>query len=195
MTTQANKHPNAVKLDASRVPPWTHKVTLEMEGYPALQESISAGEYKDSGILKSYYVQGSTAPELRKAGRVVSVLAKHLRLSGNPLVWVLLSGLLHEQRIQYLNRDVASVSDVLKTRGTGYIAIPDFYTVPRPAEVWSRSDMDDVGNFLATHVYYGGGLILGGLPPDTEGAEDFGIEMADMLHKRFVLQSIAKGNV
>lgn len=185
------KHPNAVKLDASRVPPWTHSTTLEKEGYAALQESISAKEYVQAGQLKSYYVESSGTPaSARKATRAVSLIAKHLRLVGNPLMLVSLSGLLREQRIAYLPREVESANPVLTLRGKGYIAIPDFFLEPNPLDLASLYDLHDVGDFLVSHVYSGGGLILGGLPRTTESLDRFGYEAAGMIRERFEFHTV-----
>ncbi len=196
MTLPANKHPNALKLDASCVPPWTHKLTLAMEGFEALQESISAKEYATDGILKNYYMQAedTRVGTALRTSRVVSLMAKHLRLAGNPLIWATLPTLLSEQRIAQMEREVESRNPVLKARGKGYIAIPDFFLLEEPTSAWSLASLMDAGDFLASHVHYGGGLILGGYTPLAESIRCFGPELGSLILSRSE-QHLVKGKV
>lgn len=199
MTTPATKpakHPNAVKLDASFVPTWTHKLTLATEGYPILQESILAKEFLNDGVLKNYYIQNSGPPIAQgrdKSSRAASLLAKHLRLSGVSLNWVLLSMALREQRIQYMERDVESWNPVLTLRGKGYIVIPDFATLQDPYEVWTRTELEDLGGFLASHIYSGGALVLGGGLAEPNLLNCFGTELSIMIRNSFEIHEVTKG--
>ena len=170
------KHPNAVKLDASFVPPWTHKMTLSGAGQISLQESISAKEYMQDDTLRNYFVAGN--PE------IASLMAKHLRLCGVPLMWCTLATLIHEQRIQYTDKEEYSRNGVLKARGSGYIVIPDLMTKEDPRTIWTRAELAQAGDFLATHVYSGGGLVLGGLDMKNYPVDCYGTDLARIVEVR-----------
>lgn len=175
------KHPNAVKLDASFIPTWTHKLTLAMEGFEALQEDISAKRYIANDRLQNYYIQGNH--------RAASLLAKHLRLSGQPVVWCTMAGALREQRIQYHPREIPSWNPIMTTRGKGYIVIPDYYQHDEPYMVWTIAELEDLGNYLASHVYAGGALVLGGNDPKSAGLKCYGTEIVNMINTVFSIQT------
>lgn len=185
-------HPNAIKLNSSFVPTWTHKAGLEDEGQTALQEAISQKEFVQDGVLKSYYVEAFTDSDVVKAARVAALLAKHLRLAGPNLVYCTLAGFMREQRIANMEREVESEIPVLTTRGKGYIVIPDFFsnTKVSPGEQWSYRDTEEVGDRLMRHVYAGGGLVLCGRSRFSEYLQDFGIELYDAIMNRFSVVTV-----
>ncbi len=188
------KHPNVVKLDASFVPQWTHKTTLAMEGYEGLQESIGAKEFLTDGVLKNYYVeaQDDTKPGLIRAMRVASVLAKHLRLMGNPLILSPISGALHEQKVKYMEREIEPVNPVMEAKGAGYIVIPDFMLDKfDPAEVWTQRETRDFGIYLINHIHNGGGLVLAGRSlHQVPHLTAFGYDLEQIIRTQFVVQPV-----
>ncbi len=187
MTISAKMHPNALKLSASFIPTWTHKTTLALEGHEALQEDISAKRFITNDTLQSYYIQGNH--------RIASVLAKHLRLSGQPVVWSTMAGALREQQVHYHLRDIAPMNPIMSVRGTGYIVIPDFYNHENPSEVWAKDELEALGSYLSSHVYAGGALVLGGMDPKSDGMKAYGDEIGAMINTMFSIQIARVNNV
>jgi hypothetical protein len=158
-----NEHPNVIKLRASRVADYTFKETLADNGYVALQETVSSKQYIDNGILKNYRLEAKVTerPQRIRTVHLAHLFAKHLRLSGTPLICISLAGLITELRIAQMEREIPALIPVLKTRGTGYIVVTDLLiNAVSPEQIWSHKELAEVGDFLSGHIRDGGGVVF-----------------------------------
>ena len=172
------EHPNIAKLRASRVAEYTFKTTLADHGHAGLQEMVSKREYLSDGILNSYYLaapSGDRAGTMR-ATYIANLFAKHLRLSGAAVICTTMAGLMREQRVHSMEREVEEKHPVIAARGKGYIVVTDFmmFSAPPAEEIWPVRELLEAGDFLLSHVRDGGALVVPGHPKFADSVSHLG---------------------
>ena len=129
--------------------------TLEIEEQKFLREIVIEKQFESDKGYASYVIQAGDAARGTDVAFLTYVMAKELVLMGVNVRCTSLTEIRRELRLEIARPDFEP--EVLDRRGNGYLVIPDFLHTRGLTE----SEMDDITQFLSSHVWRGGGLILG----------------------------------
>lgn len=170
-------HPNAAKLNASRIPVFTHYTTLEQEGQRKLADIIKTHKYRDPDreSNRSYYFEsGTTAAQKRKAIDATGLFAKELRLSGNDVCYCTVPVFIREMNASVLPRAVEPLNPVMSHIGKGYIVMPEFRGLDSLRDDWPLRDLYEFESILTDHLNRGGAFVFCGPARSASPATEFG---------------------
>lgn len=189
-------HPNVRTLRDAKIPDYTHTTTLVREGEHALAVKVGGKEFiDDKGRLRNYYMtpRNPSREAMRKTVYITALFAKEMRLSGIPICYVNLAGLVREASYEGVERRVSTHPVMERMSKNGYIVIPDFTEYADARTVYPAHALRNIADYLATHVIDGGGLVLGGLRPTDETMDVFGAQFATLIEQRFEYYVIQQG--
>lgn len=181
MTTDLTK----AQLLAAHIPTSVFGTTLKLAGYEELRALITGRSYISAGGLANYLICGHRTPG--QACLALPLFAKELHISGVGMIYASSSMLMralrcHEDDIEPIGMTAAQ----LTKNGNGYLAIPDIFNRDDfPEDSASRREYADYGDYLATKVWHGGGLILGGRAPTAQHLESLGPSFTEIYNARF----------
>lgn len=142
------------RMRDSNIPPYTFKTTLANEGQPILAEITKNRTFKTEDGHLSYMIHAGDSNASVDVCKLVATFAKELVLTGTATYYTTVTALAREIKYEYQRTDE---SPVLARRGKGMVAIGAFDEFSSI----ETSNWLDTLDWLISHAYGGGGLVLG----------------------------------
>ncbi len=138
------------RMRRAGVPAHLYNTTLALEKQNVLAAAIGQKKYDlGEGLLQSYIIEPANNPKKPSPARVCGLIARELVLARKPTTYVTLPQLT-------LIADRAAEDEI--NLGVGYLVVGDFNDL---VAEWKRAEWALVESMLVSHLYRGGGLILG----------------------------------
>jgi len=183
-------HPNIIRLREAHIPSMAYTTTLELQGLQELAEQVRNREFEYESNLKNYRLHGKIT-DTPKVFRAAAVLAKELTLSGEKVVFCTLSQLFTQLHYNRMERETQDELPLAKCRNRGYIVVADLMMTDGAMALLDFSKLLELGDYLASHLSAGGGLVIAGVDWSDTDAGILGTFFAAVYAQYFESHQIA----